>query len=450
MRKKSKSKRNKSKPQTPGSAKLRKQAGVELDENNLLVLDEYPPKPIPISSATNPAKPTSSGTEKSARGSAGRGSGRTVKTQRTQRSNKGGNFQNFLNRFLSSLYRMFEAILVFLSGVVSELRTLLRRGRTGQVAALIGLGVVVLAIVFGSIYFLSRNNALSINVDGEQVAIVSMASVRSGGEDLSDELVTQAIRRIENRVAARVLINENIEFEPIRAARRYFLSADEAIIRLDASLTFMVEAAAIMVEGTRMSIVRSYDEAERILNILKEPHLGFGVEFEETGFVENVVIDLIYVNEYQLQDSSVALQILTSTLETAQDYTVVSGDSLYSIITRFGMTMDELLSMNPAIDRNAPLRIGTNLRLSVDRPLVSVRTVEARSFTTYVDAPVEHIYNPNHRTTHRRTIQFGTLGEATIIEHVIRVNSMEVERVEIDRIVTVEPTPEIIEIGTGS
>jgi len=460
----------KSKNKQKNKSKLKKE-----QSNNMLVIDSYPPEPLPI----NSVKPTRSGervppkrrelsnTGVAARRPVPRGSGSVSPTPRRSLdkpgspeksatakrrfdSAQGNAWQRFCRIVRNNAPRVFGAIIAFFALIFGGLRTLLRRSRMERTVVLIGIGLVALVIVASSLYLLLRNNAFSVNVDGEQIAIISMASVRaSGEEDLSYELVTQARLRIEGNVGSRILINESIDFEPMRAARGDLLSVDEAIMRLGNSLTFRVEAAAISVEGTRMTIVRSHYEADRILNTLKTPHLGFGVDFVETGFVENVLIDMIYVDEEELQDSSTALQILTSTLATAQDYEVVPGDSLHLIAQRSGMTLEDLLLMNPAINPDIPLSIGTHLRLSMDQPVVSVRTVEARSFTTEIDPPVEYIHNPAHRASHRRAIQFGVLGEATVIEHVIRVNSMEVERIEVERIVSVQPVPEIIEVGTG-
>jgi len=481
MSKKIKSKQKSKLKQTSGSGGMRDRT-TKTANDNLFVIDAYPLEPIPINSV-KPTRNTGEVPESrrdTPRGSAARG----VKQERISprrplseppRTSAGApkkpenpratgslntkkrpnTMQGFLGTVASTASKIFGAIIVFFAATFGSLLVFLRRERSGRsgrgkrTLALTGIGGVALIIVVISAYFMLRNNAFSINVDGEQIAIVSMASVRSGGEDISDELVRQAILRIESRVGSRILINENIEFDPMRAARRYFLSNDEAIIRLDEALTFRVEAAAIMVEGVRMSIVRSYDEAERILNTIKEPHLSIGIEFAETGFVERVSVDMIYVDAEDLQNSAAAMQVLTSTVASAQEYTVVPGDNLEWIATRNAMTLAQLLEMNPAIDPQASLAIGTVLRLSVDQPLLSVRTAEQLSSTEAVDPPVEYIHTPALGTSQRRAVQPGTHGEATVIEHVIRVNGIIVDRIEVERIITRPPTPEIIEVGTG-
>lgn len=355
---------------------------------------------------------------------------------------KAGRKGNILRRAMRKALQLGSLVAAF--GIGKLTAQLTGRGKGARIAALGALAALLIVILAGMIYFLMRDNAFSILVNGEQVAIIRM-----GSEDISEELKNQAILRIENRLGTRILINEEIEFVPIRANTRYHQPVDEAIFSIGEALTYSVEAVAISVMGTRMTTLRSQYEADRVLSSLKEPHLSPGVTFAETGFVEDVVTTTVYVEEETLNNIDIALQILTSTLETAEDYTVVLGDSLGIIAARANMSLGELLQINPNIDPAVPIRPGDVIRLNIDRPLISVRTVEERHFTTEIEPPVEYIFNPQLRTTQRRTVQHGTLGQANITEHVIRINSMEYSRVEVERIITVTPQAEIIEVGTG-
>jgi len=422
--------------------------------DNLLVLDDYPPKPLPINSVKPTGDRRSQNEPKVIRKQANPAPQKNKWVQKQEQSDKPiKSTQHTAKRLWRNARKgspkIIAAIVGFFAALFAGLIAFLRSGRIGRTVTLAAIGVALLAIVAGVLYFALRNNAFSITVDGEQVAIISMASVRSGDDDVSEELINQATLRIEARVGTRILINEQVEFEPIRVARGYFLPVDEAIMRLDNALTFRVEAAAITVDGVRMAIVSSYYEADRVLTTIKEPHLSFGIEFVEAGFVETVSIDMIYVEQDYVQENSTALQVLTSTFESATEYSVVSGDSLELIAFRADMTLAELLMINPAINPAAPLAIGTVLRLNVDQPILSVRTAEAISTTTAIDPTVEYTYNPTLRSPQRRVYRPGIHGEATVIEHVIRVNGMIVERIEVERIVTREAVPEVIEVGTG-
>jgi len=349
---------------------------------------------------------------------------------------------NIIRRTLNAISGVF--VMIAAVPLWSGMAAVLRRGRAGRILLLGLASVLIVGVLSALVYFMTRSNAYSITVDSEQVAIIRMTN-----EDVSEELKKQAVLRIENRLGTRILINEQIEFLPMRASAADFQPIDEAIIRISEMLTYRVEAVAISVMGTRMAVVRNQEEADRIFNHLKEPHLVSGANFVEVGFVENVTTDAIYTEEESLDDLDIALRILTTPIESAQDYIVVPGDSLGIIASRANMSLNELMLINPNIDTGRHIRPGDVIHLMVERPQISVRTVEERSRTIEIEPPVEHIYNPQQRSPNRRTVQIGTFGSANIVEHVIRINSSEFERVEVERIVTLEPQAEIIEIGTG-
>jgi len=351
---------------------------------------------------------------------------------------KGNIFRRILGA-VSALLLVIAAIPLW--GMIS---TFLRRGRAGRTVALGFIAVLFVALLSVLIYFLTRDNAFSITVGSEQVAIIRM-----GNEDISEELKKQAVLRIENRLGTRILISEQIEFVPIRAASSHFQPVDEAIIKISEALTYRVEAVAISVMGTRMTTVRNQDEVERIFDHLKEPHIGLGVNFVDVSFVEDVLTEPIYTDEESLDDLDMALRILTAPMESAQDYIVARGDSLGLIASRAAMSLSDLLMINPNIDASRPIQPGDVIHLLVERPQISVRTVEERTRTVEIEPPLEYIYNPQMRSPARRTVQIGTIGSANVVEHVIRINSMEVERLEIERIITLPAQPEIIEVGTG-
>lgn len=374
------------------------------------------------------------------------GAAKTGKPGTFRRPYKPARRGNILRRILGGIAGLL--IMLVTLPIWGRLISFLRRGRAGRTVVLAFAAIIFVGLLSAVIYFLTRNNAFSVTVDNQQVAVIRM-----GSEDISEELRKQAVLRIESRIGTRVLINEPIEFVPLRAGSSELQTVDEAIIRISEALTYRVEAVAISVMGTRMTTVRSRDEAEQIFNHIKEPHLGPGLEpgvnIVEAGFLEDVTLEVVYTDEESLDDFDMAVNILTRPMELAQDYIVVPGDSLGMIAFRAGMTLNELARINPNIDVGRPIQPGDRINLMVERPLLSVRTVEERRFTTEIEPPVEHIYNPQVRSPNRRTLQFGTLGSADVVVHVIRINSMETEQVEVERIITLLPQAEIIEIGTG-
>jgi len=309
--------------------------------------------------------------------------------------------------------------------------------------AIIGAGLILLLILSLIIYNGVKKNAYSIQVGEKEVAIIKM-----GKEDIGDELEKQAILKIESSLGSRIMVNEKITHTPVHASKKDMISAEEAISKISADLTYKVEASVIMIEGTRMVILKNQKDADNILDSIIEPYLMDGVKIIDKGFEEDVQVESIYVEMDEVDDSEKALRILNATLATAETYTVVSGDSLGIIASRAGMTMEQILSINPNLTLGGILKIGAVVNLTVDKPMISVRTVEERSFTDVEPIPIEYTQNPNERTSYKKTLSYGTVGQAEVIQNVIRINGMESEVVEVERRITLAPVPERIEIGT--
>ena len=312
-----------------------------------------------------------------------------------------------------------------------------------RVIALVGGSIFLVLIISIVIYNSFKKNAYAVNVGENQVAIIKM-----GKEDIGDELEKQAIMKIESSQGSRILVNENTTYTPIHASKKEMMSAEEVISKISAALTYKMEAFSISVEGTRMVILKNQKEVDTVLDSIASPYLLDGVKIVEKGFVEDVKAESIYVEFDEVDDMEKALRILTSTLKTAQTYTVSDGDNLGLIASRTGMTMEQILEINPNLSIKGILRIGAVINLTVDKPLISVRTVEERSFTDVEPIKIKYEQNPNERTSYQKTLQYGTVGQAEVIQHVIRINGTETEIVEVDRIITLAPVDEIIEVGT--
>ena len=341
--------------------------------------------------------------------------------------------RNVLQRILKNIQLYFVKLYKSISQDKNRLKTI----------AFIGSGILLLLILSILIYNGVKKNAYSIQVGEKQVAIIKM-----GKEDIGDELEKQAILRIESSVGSRIVVNEKVTHTPVHASKKDMISAEEAIAKISSNLTYKIEAFAITVEGTRMVIMKNQKDADNILNSIIEPYLLEGVKITEKGFLEDVKTESIYVETDEVDDSEKALRILTSTLETAETYTVASGDALGIIASRANMTMEQILAINPNLTIGGILPIGAVVNLTVDKPLISVRTVEERSFIDVEPIPIEYVQNPNERTSYKKTLSYGTIGQVEVIQNVIRINGMESEVVEVERKITLAPVPERIEVGT--
>ncbi len=310
--------------------------------------------------------------------------------------------------------------------------------------AFIFLGIfIVIALTGGLIYASTNKNAYAIEIDGNKVATVK----KTGKLDVK-EIESQAVLKIKNSLGTDILVNEKISFVPVHASKKEISSPDEAIMKVSNSLTYKVEACKIVVGQTDMAILKNKGEADKVLDSLMEPYRREGTNIIEEGFVEDVKTENVYVSSDEIITVEKALQILTTTSEAAETYTIVANDTLTKIAQKAGMTMEELLKVNPGYNINSSLRIGEEMVLTIDKPIVSVRTVEENKYKEVEPKPVQTLNNPNQPKSYRKSVQYGSDGEAEVTEHIIRINGIESEKTAVDRVIITEPVPEIIEVGT--
>ncbi|MDR2899388.1 MAG: G5 domain-containing protein [Clostridiales bacterium] len=308
----------------------------------------------------------------------------------------------------------------------------------------IGLGAAFLTgVIVLSIYLMNVGNAYAVQVGDTRLCVIKKTKT-----DVNEELTQQAIMKIENELGTNISLTSDIEYVLIHAKSDEISTPDEAILKISQGVKYKVEGYAITVEGTTMAILPTKTEAEGILTSIKEPYFQDGINIVDSGFVEDVKVESRYVNKEELTDVDTAFNVLTSSLETAEEYTVVSGDNLSLIATKNSVSVDEILNLNPGISVNTILRAGDKINLTVDKPLLSVTTIEESIFIAEEPKPVQTLQNPNESTTFQRTTQYGSSGQAEVKRHITRINGMEVSSEEVERNITVPPVPEIIEVGT--
>ena len=88
----------------------------------------------------------------------------------------------------------------------------------------------------------------------------------------------------------------------------------------------------------------------------------------------NTTIDeLVRINGLtRPNDLAVGQNILIPTNSRTSTYTVVSGDTMYRIATRFGITLDELIMANPQINNPNIIQIGQVINIPNNKPTIEV------------------------------------------------------------------------------
>ena len=310
-----------------------------------------------------------------------------------------------------------------------------------RIFALFCTTLLIAGVITVVVLIIGRSNANEVFAGDVRVGIIRMDR-RVNVESLRDF----AVSKIENDIGMKIQINEDVTFNPVRAPRNSFITEESVIAAISEALTYKAEAAVIFINGEQVSALRSMQEAEEIRLNLLNTYIQEGSDIIEKDFVENFEIKPLFVELSELMSSERTYRELTATTGEEQIYTVRSGDSLWQIAQNAGMTLDDIYEINPGLTAN--ILVGDQITIVVQKPLLSVRTVEEVRYTEVIRRTEEFINNANQPRNYRRVIQQGRDGQQDVISHIERINGFVVDTKIIDYIITTPAVNDVIEVGT--
>lgn len=172
------------------------------------------------------------------------------------------------------------------------------------------------------------------------------------------------------------------------------------------------------------------------------------------GLIDLSLADEVEVVEAYLMESEItplqdAIAEVTKEQEKETIYEVASGDTLSQIAQMNGLTMEELIEMNEAIEnQNSTIRVGDEIIVTVPEPELSVNRTEEAYYEESYDAPVQYIENDEWYTTDMVTLQEPSAGFRKVVADVTYKNKKEISREIIKEEVVIDSVPKIVERGT--
>lgn len=307
---------------------------------------------------------------------------------------------------------------------------------------LIGI-VVILFIVF----LFVRKNGSAVFIAEEQVGILEGRKVTAEG------LTTTLESQLESIVGSKVKINEEIKVEGIHIGSKNgkdVCTMEHLLPKMRNMVTYKVEAAIITIDGGKTAILANKEAAEAVLKQVQTDLMPEGgvAEDAEIGWQEKVEIVNEFVESTEILEQEDAVAILESTTEATQSYTVQSGDAPYLIASEFKTTVEKLIELNSGADISKGIRVGQVINVPVQKPKVSVKTVETQVLTAVEPKTYETQYDDTKPSSYQKVIQQGKAGQKKSTIQITRVNGVVIEEKEVSKEIIQEAVPEIIVKGT--
>lgn len=302
------------------------------------------------------------------------------------------------------------------------------------------LVIFIFVIILLALFSIFSKNAYDITVDGESVGVIKKTNI-----EVSD-INNTVIAGIEQQLGSKIQINEEIGMKAVRVSKKDMVTIDYVISKIKENVTYKVEAAVITVDGIEAAVLSNTAEADKLLNEIKSEYIPEDKKDKmEASFVEDVQVVSKYVNSDDIITADVAKSKFQQTTKVSKTYTVQSGDTLSKIADAAVMTMDEFYAENPGI--TTTLKLGQVVNILVDKPALSVKTIETNIFTEIAKKQVKYQTDSSKPASYQKVIQQGSDGQKEITVQTIRINGFEEEQAVVSENITQEPVDEIIEVG---
>ena len=306
------------------------------------------------------------------------------------------------------------------------------------------IGIVVLLFI---VFLFVRKNGSAVFINEERVGILEDTKITA--EELTKTLESQ----LEGIVGSKVQINEEIKVEGVHIGsknKKDVCTMEHLLPKMRNMVTYKVEAAIITVDGGKAAILANQEAANAVLEQLKTELLPEGgiPEDAKIDWVEKVEIVSEFVESTEILEQEDAIAVLKSTTETTQSYTVQSGDALYLIASEFKTTVEKLLELNPGADLNKSIRVGQVINVPVQKPKISIKTIETQVLTAVEPKTYQTQYDDTKPSSYQKVIQQGKAGQKKSTIQITRVNGVVIEEKEVSKEIIQEAVPEIIVKGT--
>lgn len=306
----------------------------------------------------------------------------------------------------------------------------------------------------------------------ETIYHVYVEGARIGSVDDSrvvDRLINKKMSELEDYSNLHLVVSENLKLIPeiVFTSRA---NTAQTLAELENKITIKAEAVALMVDGKQVAHVSSEEEFEAVINKLKleyvtEEQLAAvtkakqsGTSVGEPAIGERIILDIklskdVTTSKVPVQPKnilSVEDAVKQLNLGTLEDdiYIVEPGDVLGTIAQAHGLSLQEILALNPKITENTLLQIGDELNVTVYEPVVKVVVEEATKIKEEIPFQTETKEDANMWRGDTKVKQAGQAGERVVSYTITRENGRTIQRQIVSENVTKEPVNRIVLRGT--
>lgn len=246
---------------------------------------------------------------------------------------------------------------------------------------------------------------------------------------------------------------------------------NQVVNELKQKLTVQADAAAINIDGENVVYVDSQKTAEEVIKNLKLQYVSEDqLNAVEAGKKDpSITLPALQENETRVLDLKLSKEVSfakaqvtpdklmsvenaikflqTGTLEQKK-YQVQEGDVLGSIANGHGLTLQQMVEINPGLTEDSVLQIGQEVNITVHVPLLEVTVEKEALLKEGLPYTTETVEDANLPKGENRVKQSGQDGERLVTYKISELNGQTVLKQEVSSNITVQPVNEILVKGT--
>lgn len=249
----------------------------------------------------------------------------------------------------------------------------------------------------------------------------------------------------------------------------YKTNDSETLKKLKEQLEVQTDAYALEIDGLPILYLKNREDYEKtirklILQYVPEEKLE---EFEqsknsdkkqELKVNESRILNIFLSQDVSVKETKVnpekiftieeALQYIKTGSKEKQVYVVKEGDVLGRIAKNHGLTLKELLEINPDLTADTLLQIGQEINVTVEKPLIDVQ-VEYEALKNEEIGYKKIVKEDASMFKGEKTvIQKGSPGKKEVSYFITEVNGQVVKKTIANEKVLVEPVDQVEKVGT--
>ena len=255
---------------------------------------------------------------------------------------------------------------------------------------------------------------------------------------------------LSNTYKADIVLDKEITFEPTHVKESEILSNLDFNQILKSKLSFLVAAHSLVIDGEEIGTVKTLDQAEMILDAVKEPFIlneDENKSIKEVSLLEDVKIMDKQISFNQLVEPNLLIEKIQDGGEEKKVHTVEVGENYWTIGAIYGLNPYDIETANPDKDQ-FKLQPGDQINLIMAKSLLTVSTVEEIQYIEEIDYEVI-VETDDSKFTNEKTIKVqGERGTKKIVADEIKHNGIKIDSEILSEEIIKEPINQVIVKGT--